>query len=518
MGSIDYLKSFGFPAFPVSSFAMAAFGLLNAYAIVRHRFLDIEVIVKKGAVYTTLTAVITLSYAGMMMLANMLFEGTSQSLAVNAVAVIIIAFAFQPLRNGIQILVDRWFYRSRYNYRQTLRAFGAEIIRTVGRRETALRLVHTVTETVHIGHACVAWKEKGESGYRILAERAMGGEAVFFEAGRPLEAPGVFDDTFRKGAEVLDREELGLLAQDAPSSQEKESLLSAASWLKTLGYELVIPVLVKDDMTALFLLSAKLSEAAYTAQDVELLQICANQAGVAIESSVLYDRLERSRRLAVLGEMASGVAHEIKNPLQSIKIFVESLDDNFHDPVFRENFASVVLPQIDGLDRMVRDLLEYARPPRLLKVEADVLDLVRITLRLLEGDILNLGVTVRFDKTSNPVLVSCDGEKIKRVLLNVIQNALDAVKDCEPKEVEISAALGDGWAVVEVVDSGVGIPEENIKKLFRPFFTTKEEGTGLGLALAQKTVEDHNGSMSVSSAHGLGTKVTIRLPALGGAE
>ena len=148
-----------------------------------------------------------------------------------------------------------------------------------------------------------------------------------------------------------------------------------------------------------------------------------------------------------------------------------------------------------------------------MKVDADLLDLVHITLRLL--DIQKHSVTVRFDKTAGPVSVSCDGEKIKRVLLNVIQNALDAVKECESRELEISAALSDGWATVQVSDSGVGIPPENLEKLFRPFFTTKKEGTGLGLALAQKIVEDHDGSMSVTSPGGLGTKVTIRLPALG---
>jgi two-component system sensor histidine kinase AtoS len=231
------------------------------------------------------------------------------------------------------------------------------------------------------------------------------------------------------------------------------------------------------------------------------------------ERKRLEQQLERSRRLAYLGEMASGVAHEIKNPLGAIKLFVESLLDHYDEPGFRENFTSIVLPEIDNLNQIVRDLLEYAKPPSLMKVETDVTDLLRTTLRLLDGEIREKGVTVRFDGRGDEVQAPCDGEKVKRVFLNVIQNSLEAMDGREDRELALDVSTVNGRVRVEVRDTGEGIEEENLGKLFRPFFTTKTQGTGLGLAIAQKIVEDHEGTITVSSEPGRGTVTAIELPA-----
>jgi PAS domain S-box-containing protein len=640
LGGLTALSSYGLPVYPLHSIGLVLYAFIIAYAILRHRFLDVEVLVKKGLVYLVLTLGVTGFYAGTMLGGEALLKLSSPqlSLPLNAAVIIAVAYLFHPLRTRIQSFVDRRFFRDRYDYRQALRRLSGEIVRTIGRRELAVRLADTVTETIKVTRSAVAVREGGGEGpFLLLLEKSFGREADYSVEGPPLEIPRLLQKRMRTAPEAVDREGLLEEAEGARDPDRAEEVRSAAAWLGEKGFELAVPIIHKDDLDAVFFLGPKLSEEAYSVEDVELLQICASQAGVALENSVLYDRtlamqrysdsllqsmtsglvsvdrdgrvvtvnraggeilgirkeeadgktldnvfpenpelsdmlgrvlegpggvegpvevsvpggegktlvagaaaiqrgggesegalllfddvterkrlerqLERSRRLAYLGEMASGVAHEIKNPLGSIKLFVESLLEHYDEPGYRENFTSIVLPEIDNLNQIVRDLLEYAKPPSLMKVETDVADLVRTTLRLLDGEIRERGVTVRFDGRGPEVQAPCDGEKIKRVLLNVIQNSLEAMDGREKRELSLDVSALNGRVRVEVRDTGGGIEEENIGKLFRPFFTTKTQGTGLGLAIAHKIVEDHEGSITVSSGPNQGTVTAIELPA-----
>ncbi len=226
----------------------------------------------------------------------------------------------------------------------------------------------------------------------------------------------------------------------------------------------------------------------------------------------LEKRIEQNRRLAYLGELASGVAHEIKNPLGSIRLFVESLGENFDDPAFRKNFTELVIPEIDSLDSMLKDLLDYSRPSQYINSDTDIGALLRNTLSLLSAEIRKAGVSVRNLTPDAELVAPCDGEKLKRVMINLVQNSLEAMSESGERVLTVSAGQDCGYAEILISDTGAGIPGENITKIFKPFFTTKRHGTGLGLSIAQKIVEESGGSISISSQPGSGTRATVRMP------
>ncbi len=226
----------------------------------------------------------------------------------------------------------------------------------------------------------------------------------------------------------------------------------------------------------------------------------------------LEHRLERNRRLAYIGELASGVAHEIKNPLGSIRLFVESLDDDFDDPDLRNSFVDLVLPEIDSLDTMLRNLLDFSRPSDDPEAESDAAGIMRTTLDFLAPEIRRNSVELRTLLGEEEIMVPCDGEKLKRALTNITLNAVESMSASGMKTLTVSAAAGKGRAEIEISDTGTGISPENLDKIFKPFFTTKPAGTGLGLPMAQKVIEESGGSISVSSEAGRGTTVVVRLP------
>jgi PAS domain S-box-containing protein len=235
----------------------------------------------------------------------------------------------------------------------------------------------------------------------------------------------------------------------------------------------------------------------------------------------LEDRLRRSDRLAAVGELAAGLAHEIKNPLTSLLTFSRHLSRRFEDAEFRHKFLSVVPRELERINTIVERLLELARPARLTFKPHRVPALLERVLELY-GDRLDAqSVRVVRDWRRDVPVLWADQEALYRALVNLVANALDAM----PRGGTL--ALRVGWnepdtlsgtrtsarrLAIEVEDSGSGIAPTDLDRVFNPFFSTKESGTGLGLALTQKIVEDHGGSIDVRSVPGAGALFRIVLP------
>jgi two-component system sensor histidine kinase AtoS len=235
----------------------------------------------------------------------------------------------------------------------------------------------------------------------------------------------------------------------------------------------------------------------------------------------LEDRLRRSDRLAAIGELAAGLAHEIKNPLTSLLTFSRHLSRRFEDPEFRQKFLSVVPRELERINGIVERLLELARPAPLAFKPLRLSALLERVLELY-GDRLDAqGVRVSREWRRDVPAVWADQEALYRVFVNLVANALDAMPrggtlalrvGWSEADVLAGPRAGGRRVAVEVEDTGVGIDAAVIDRVFNPFFSTKEGGTGLGLALTQKIVEDHGGAIDVRSAPGAGALFRIVLP------
>ncbi len=228
-----------------------------------------------------------------------------------------------------------------------------------------------------------------------------------------------------------------------------------------------------------------------------------------------YEQLQRADRLKTLGEVAAGLAHEIRHPLASIRGALEIIESRSAPDSPETEFSRLAMSEVQRLDRLVWEFLRYARPhaPDLRPTSLHQVVERAVELLRVEGD--RAGVSLRIDRAGDLPPVTLDVSQIEQVLLNVILNAIQAGP---PGSAVSVRERSDGEeAIVEVADEGPGIPPDRIEHIFSPFFTTRDKGTGLGLPIAQRIVAAHHGAIDVESSVGHGTRVRIRLPVRGAA-
>lgn len=236
------------------------------------------------------------------------------------------------------------------------------------------------------------------------------------------------------------------------------------------------------------------------------------QVALAEENERLRQEVTQSEKLKAVATLAAGMAHEIKNPLASIKTFAEYLPEKFEDPAYREKFARIMSQEVDKMNVLVHRLLEFARPsqPNLEPVHLSAL--AKETLDFLQGSLLQKQIQVRTAFTDQDE-VSADPAQVKQVLLNLLLNSVDAIEP--PGEISVSTERQNGHVALRVRDTGRGIARKDLHRVFDPFFTTKTHGTGLGLSVVHSIVREHKGRVDVVSEVGKGTTVRITLPTNG---
>ncbi len=221
-------------------------------------------------------------------------------------------------------------------------------------------------------------------------------------------------------------------------------------------------------------------------------------------------QMSRAEHLATLGELAAGLAHEIRNPLAGIAGVIDIIGRDLPQSSPGRQVLQEVKQEVLHIKNILSDLLDYARPKRPVFHEADLGATAERAVSLARQQILSRPIQMELVKGGNVPPVEHDPAQIQQVLLNLLLNAIQALDGTGQVRVELSSE--SGLAVVRVKDTGRGIPPQAIANIFRPFFTTKGGGTGLGLSLARRIVEDHGGNIAVASVQGQGTEFTVKLP------
>ena len=225
----------------------------------------------------------------------------------------------------------------------------------------------------------------------------------------------------------------------------------------------------------------------------------------------LRSEVERSRRLAAVGSLAAGVAHEIRNPLSSLKGFATYFRQRYGGVPDDVKIADIMIQEVDRLNRVISELLEFSRPMELKRTKADLAGLVRHTLGTIEGQLRDKGITVKEDMSPGLPEAAVDPDRMTQVFLNLFLNAMAAMD--REGILSVGVARQDGRTLrVSVSDTGTGIRKEDLGRVFDPYFTTKSSGTGLGLAIVHRIVEAHGGEIRLESEPGKGTTFTILFP------
>jgi two-component system sensor histidine kinase HydH len=230
-----------------------------------------------------------------------------------------------------------------------------------------------------------------------------------------------------------------------------------------------------------------------------------------VEVRRLQQEVERTKRLASLGSLAAGVAHEIRNPLSSVKGFATYFREKLKDSPQDRDTATTMIQEVERLDRVIGQLLEFARPSTLKIKPVRIHDLVQHSLKLIEGDARSKGIELKADLPANLPEVPLDADRMNQVLLNLYLNSIHAMNAGGILEVRVSRDDARKLTTITVSDNGRGIETADQERIFDPYFTTKADGTGLGLAIVHKIIDAHGGSIKVKSRTGAGTAVTMTL-------
>jgi len=230
------------------------------------------------------------------------------------------------------------------------------------------------------------------------------------------------------------------------------------------------------------------------------------------EVYALRKEIQRNQRLASVGRLAAGVAHEIRNPLSSIKGFATYFKERYHNKPDDQQIANIMIQEVDRLNQVIGQLLDFARPVKISKKNVSLASLIENSIKLVERQAAEKSIEIQISTSENIQTAFLDPDRVNQVLLNLYLNSLDAMDNSGCLSVGVSGDEQNTELAIKVSDTGYGINREDLAHVFDPYFTTKSTGTGLGLAIAHNIVEAHGGRIAVDSNPGQGTAFTVYLP------
>lgn len=621
--------------------------LIITYALVRHRLMDLGIVFRTAIIGTTVVTVLVGALLGLQWFLSNLLK--FPPLASTIIAAVIVAAGFQPLKEQVTSLLDRYIYRGRYDYRKVVVDFGEEISFILDLKALEKCVVERTMQTMRAENGLIleadSKLEQFRTEYALFPDNQVIMDRVL--------SPG------NKLLEELKRSRKVMVEQEVRRTQPERIAAPILEEMAQLRSAIVIPLISKGRLLGILSLGEKRSGDIYSAEDVSLLMVLANQVASSLENSRLFneiflvkdhqdkilqhlrsgvltvdqngtiksvnrsaaeilnsarknlltknasvlgsqlnelvmkrlqegfghyqgelraevkgrgsvplgvvattitgeresrwvllvfddlsevkrlqERIRRADRLAVVGTFAAGMAHEIKNPLVPIKTFSQLLPEMFDDNEFRNRFSVLVLKEVERINQIIEKLLNFARPSKPVPAPCNIHGLIDEVLFLLEEDVRQKRIELRKGYTNEEAIIKVDKQQIKQVLLNLLLNAIQAVR----REGQIAVSTGYVWEQggngdgrrftrgrkggklnrggnskvkrfqIKITDTGCGISEDNLKHLFDPFFTTKPEGTGLGLAISHVIVQEHNGVLDAESKQGQGATFTVKLP------
>ncbi len=516
MAAIEYSINYGLGIFPIGAFFILMSFAVIAYAILRHRLLDIEIVIKRGLVYSSLTAILTGIFISVILVWEQVFitaEGYG-SIWIGITVAFLISIAFQPIRDSVQELVDHYFFRARYDYQRILGKYSRALVEPMTDLDRFSHLApYLLAKSMKLSGASVTVHDRESHRYVVRAGEKNASELEGISI--PEDSP-LFD-------ELLAREKEFSLEEVEALAGEEERYRKIAAEMRALKAALVIPCISKSNyfkkptLLSTLNLGGKLSEESFSREDISFLRTLANQATISIEYAFIFEELKRhqdqivrSEKLAAIGTTTAGVAHELKNPLTYLSAVAQVLHRKWDDPEFKRSVGEMLPSEVQRMQLIVEGLLDYSRTRELMLKPLDIKTVTEKAIALLAYDIKKNKIYVKTDYR-HQANASGDPNRLMQVFMNIMANAVQAME--KGGDLYVMTMDSENEVRVSISDTGPGIPPDELKRIFDPFFTTKEGGTGLGLPISKKIIDEHKGSLFVQSTPGQGTTFTVCLPA-----
>lgn len=444
------------------------------------------------------------------------FTGTPhhELAAVLLATSMIFAALLATVQKYMEAMVGRALFKEKQEAYETLTEFSYAMVSILDLPTLNQTILSTLSRVLNIQTVSVFLFDSEKDMYALAAATGDRNEAwpsIRFSAAEGLP------HYLRCSRSLLVRKQCASVSHPDPS------VLSA---LHAMASEVCLPLINKDRLIGFINLGPRTNQHVYSSHELHLLTTLAQNAAVALDNAMLYTDLKRSQilmrrtdRLRSLETIAGGFAHEIRNPLTSIKTFVQLAPGRRDDAEFIDRFSEVVIEDVYRIERLIHEILDYARYREPKFIEEDLNDIVASCLYFIEVKASSKLVTIEKHLAPDLPTALLDRQQIKQVLLNLFLNAMDAMNDrggrLSVKTHRLTKA-DNTWVQIEIADTGVGIAPGNLEHIFDPFYTTKHEsvereGTGLGLTIVHQIIQEHHGYIEVESTADVGTTFYINL-------
>jgi two-component system sensor histidine kinase HydH len=507
----DYLPLVGLDIPPVGSVFTLVFLYILSQSILRFRLLDLYELAGRLAVLTALS--FTLAAVFWLLLSFVGRELFMHSMA----AALIVLLIYDPVRLKVEELISQLFFRERYDLEQHVLALRRRLAHVLELDHLPDLVLSELERSRRVTHASLYLVDGDMRSYKLAGHIGPPPiRRIELAAARPL-----LDALRRDQALSLETLERELEEhQHDKEDREAETCHEILQSMEAMLCSVCVALSGEREVYGLLCVRDERLRDAFSPEEVQLLVGLSNQVVTAIENSRLYQRMKERDRLAAMGEMAAGLAHEIRNPLGAIKASAQYLGEAPGEGDGQREFLDIIVEEADRLNRVVSSFLDYADPAQGDQAaDTDVNAVVQRTAQVLAAG-QNVDLLSCLALAPGLPRVRIDPERLRQVLINLMQNALQAIEGGGTLRVETAAREApdlDGrqrsWVEIHVIDTGPGIPQQVLSNLFQPWVTTRQKGTGLGLAISQRIVKGAAGSILVRTRENQGSTFTIRLPA-----
>ncbi len=484
-------------------------------SIIRHHILDIYLIINRSTVYVIVATLLLTLYAMMIGLAMALIESftTQSSIITSAIAAIILALLFEPLRKKVQILIDKKFFRVRYNYRIAQRKFTDEINQSFDLKSLTVFTVNKLDDIFQ--PTCIGFllKNENNTSMELLAHKncetiedtiIQNVEMTINHSSHPLYS---FPDQLEPGIPFfkLEFEQLGNIALILPIRKQNGAFIG------------------------MLFLGKKQSDTTYSLEDIDLLKTIIAQLGLSIERIQLQNKLflkqEEAIKLDDLNKMQSffisSISHDLQTPLTGIQLYIDLMKSKKNlSAEKKKEYLGTISGESERLSKLINNVLDVSRIERGVKKyqfkNFNLNVLIEIVVNSMQYQLSQQGFEVRLVLPANKITIEGDEDSLDRAITNLISNAIKY--STKKKFLSVKLFTKDSQAAVEITDKGVGIPKADQQKIFDIFYRSEDEhiqtisGAGLGLTIVDHVVRAHRGKIEVDSTPGLGSRFTLWLP------